>query len=583
LFKASKNVVCFASFMLKWTFGRNGKNFMRQIKSPNLAQLLMQMHFTPVAKRRRQLAEAERLLEIIEKDKEYPYEFVGFRITGFLPKTSTIKEIIKGDQLAEDLRLFVSKLSSQIAEPVISQKEKIYMIEELAAKLSVTTKTINRWRKRGLIVKKFIFEAGQKKLGITQSALDKFLEVNPDLAKKAQSFKRLTADEKRKIIRDASNLAKKTSLSRYQIIEQTAKSTGRSHETIRYTLLKYEQAHPGRTIGKGRGIIGTEQAAEVYKQYKEGEKVHRLIEKFARSKSTLYRLIKMKRARALLGQKIEYIFSNEFTQDKAEEKILAEKLNYKGYSLPEIDEKNISEYTRHLKDAPTLNRQSELNLFRRYNFLKYLANVRRAGIKPADISGRQLDTIENHIKEAQLIKKMIIEANLRFVIAIARKHSRDQTMLMDLISEGIFSLMRAIEKFDYTKGFRFSTYATWVIAKDFARKIPEQIASTAQMETIRDDIDQNRRIAEAVDSGLIEQARQSLAQVIRDNLDEREQYIILNHFGLTGSRIKREKKTLQQIGEELNLTKERVRQIELVALQKLRQLLSMEEFELLTE
>ena len=103
------------------------------------------------------------------------------------------------------------------------------------------------------------------------------------------------------------------------------------------------------------------------------------------------------------------------------------------------------------------------------------------------------------------------------------------------------------------------------------------------METIQDDIDQNRRITEAVDSGLIEQARQSLAQVIRDNLDEREQYIILNHFGLTGSRIKKEKKTLQQIGEELNLTKERVRQIELVALQKLRQLLSMEEFELLTE
>jgi RNA polymerase sigma factor (sigma-70 family) len=181
---------------------------------------------------------------------------------------------------------------------------------------------------------------------------------------------------------------------------------------------------------------------------------------------------------------------------------------------------------------------------------------------------------------------MIIEANLRFVIAIARKHNRDQTMLMDLISEGIFSLMRAIEKFDYTKGFRFSTYATWVIAKDFARKTPESAASglsTAQVETIQDNVDQNRRIAEAVDSGLIEQARQSLTQVIRDNLDEREQYVILNHFGLIGSIIKKEKKTLQQIGEELSLTKERVRQIELTALQKLRQLLSMEEFELLTE
>jgi RNA polymerase primary sigma factor/RNA polymerase sigma factor len=472
-----------------------------------------------------------------------------------------------------------------MAEPVITQKEKIYTVEELAGKFSVTTKTINRWRKRGLVAKKYIFEGGQKKLGFAQSAVDKFIEANRPLAQKAGSLKRLTAAEKRKIIGLAVKLAKKAGLSRYQIIEQIAKKTGRSHETIRYTLLRYEKARPDRFVGKGRGIIGTEQAAEIYKQYKEGNKVKGLIEKFGGSKSTIYRLIKMKKARALHGQKIEYIFSDEFTQDNAEENILGKKLEYKGHLLPELDGANVTEYTKHLKDAPTLNRQSEMDLFRRYNFLKYLANTKRAGIKPADISGRQLDTIENHLRDAQLIKKMIIEANLRFVIAIARKHSRDQTSLSDLISEGIFSLMKAIEKFDYTKGFRFSTYATWVIAKDFARKVPESAAGglTTQVETIQDDIDQNRRITEAVDSGLIEQARQSLAQVIRDNLDEREQYIILNHFGLTSSRIKKEKKTLQQIGEELNLTKERVRQIELTALQKLRQLLSMEEFELLTE
>ena len=558
---------------------------MRQIQSPNLAQLLMQMRFVPAGKRRKQLAETEKLLEIVEKDREYPFDFVCFRITGFQPKTGTIKEIIKGEQLAEDLRLFISKLSGQMAEPVITQKEKIYTIEELAGKLSVTTKTINRWRKRGLVAKKFIFEGRQKKLGFAQSAVDKFIQRNQSLAQKAGSLKRLTAGEKRKIIGLATKLAKKGGNSRHQIIEQIAKKTGRSHETIRYTLLSCEQAHPDCFAGKGRSIISSEQAAEIYKQYKEGNKVKGLIEKFGRSKSTIYRLIKMKRARALHGQKIEYIFSDEFTQDNAEEKMLGKKLEYKGHYLPELDRVNVAEYTKHLKDAPTLNRQSELELFRRYNFLKYLVNTKKAGIKPADISGRQLDTIENHIKEAQLIKKMIIEANLRFVIAIARKHSRDQTTLSDLISEGIFSLMRAIEKFDYTKGFRFSTYATWVIAKDFARKVPESAAGglTAQVETIQDDIDQNRRITEAVDSGLIEQARQSLAQVIRDNLDEREQYIILNHFGLFGSRIKKEKKTLQQIGEELNLTKERVRQIELTALQKLRQLLSMEEFELLTE
>ena len=140
---------------------------------PEMADLAKQLEFAPAKVRLEQINRAERLICLIEPSRSYPYEFVCYRITGYLPKTSTIKEVIKGDLLAEDLRLFISKLSGQIAEPIVNLKEKIYTIEQLAAELSVTTKTINRWRKKGLVAKKFVFEAGQKKLGITQSALDK--------------------------------------------------------------------------------------------------------------------------------------------------------------------------------------------------------------------------------------------------------------------------------------------------------------------------------------------------------------------------------------------------------------------------
>jgi len=144
-------------------------------------------------------------------------------------------------------------------------------------------------------------------------------------------------------------------------------------------------------------------------------------------------------------------------------------------------------------------------------------------------------------------------------------------------------LMRAVEKFDYTRGFRLATYASWIIAKDFARKVPadRRRLDKGGADTL-DNIQKDLRLTEGVDFGAIERARHSLVQVIKNELDEREQHVILHHYGLTGSSIIKQTKTLQEIGDELNLSRERVRQLELTALQKLKQSLSIEEFELLT-
>jgi RNA polymerase sigma factor (sigma-70 family) len=563
---------------------------MRQIKNQNLEQLLAQLRFAPQKQRLKQLDAAEKLLSIIDPEMEYPFDFVCFRITGFQPKDLPQQQPIKGDHLADDLYIFISSLSAQLAQPVTEQNEKVYSIEELAATFGVSTKTINRWRKRGLSARKFIFEDGKQNLGFTQSALDRFIESHTNLIARAKIFVRMTDSQKQQIIKQAARLAVETKLSRRQIINRIADKTGRAHETIRLTLLHNEKEHPEKPIfEKPSGVIDAAQAAEMYRLFKQGTNIRELMKRFYRSRSSIYRIINKRRAKALLATKIEYIPSKEFLKENAGEKILAEPIKIQQPASTErfetfqlLGEHLLPEYLQTLKDTPVLNREQERRLFRRYNYLKYLAVTKRAGIKPNLVSSEVIQQIEDYLAEAETIRKTLIGANLRLVVSIASRHVTSGASFLELVSRGNFALIKAVEEFDYTKGFRFSKRASLNIAKEYAKVSGKSTQLSRKRAASLANIQRDLRATAAADLAAIEGARRSLTQVIKNELNEREQYVILNHFGLTGSPIKRERQTLKQIGEDLHLTKERVRQIELRALQKLRQSLSSKEFELLT-
>ena len=165
------------------------------------------------------------------------------------------------------------------------------------------------------------------------------------------------------------------------------------------------------------------------------------------------------------------------------------------------------------------------------------------------------------------------------MVSIAKKHVKPNSNFFEMVSDGNMSLIRAIEKFNYTLGNKFSTYATWAIMKNFARSIPAEHIQLDRFRTGHDEIFSGSRDdrANQFQQEMVNQTQHTLIMSILDRLDEREKNIILHRFGLEEGT---EPETLEQVGTRLGVTKERIRQLESRALRKLRKIAQVEKLDI---
>jgi RNA polymerase sigma factor (sigma-70 family) len=234
---------------------------------------------------------------------------------------------------------------------------------------------------------------------------------------------------------------------------------------------------------------------------------------------------------------------------------------------------------------PLLTKAQEQHLFRKMNYLKYRAAKLLEGMKTA--SGRintqklrtqDLDVIDDCLKQANEVKDLLISCNMRLVVSIAKRHAGQTDNFFELLSDGNMSLMRAVEKFDFSRGNKFSTYASWAIMKNYARSIPEEKNRRDRFVTGNEELFDAAPDQRSDEQEIVQAAEQATHKVNRllEYLDPREREIIRLRAGLDSS----EGMTLEKIGEKLGITKERVRQLNVRAMKKLRSLVERQKDEM---
>ena len=277
----------------------------------------------------------------------------------------------------------------------------------------------------------------------------------------------------------------------------------------------------------------------------------------------------------ILETTIEFHFSPEFDDPEAASDILdaidsSASTTNAGRSKPKngvTPPAGTPPYLADLYAFPLLTRAQEHQLFRKMNYLKYRADLLRRQLSTSKSPGSLCDRIEKKLSDALHIRNRLVQCNLRLVVSIAKTIARDLSEMDEMISDGNMPLIRAVEIFDFERGTRFSTYATWAIRHFLYRSSTKMSRQQKRFVTSQQlTIDVHPDAANASDDVCTQGMESQPCTQLLDHLDDRSRSIVALRFGLGKARRPHK---FREIALKWGVSTERARQLFTKAIDRL--------------
>lgn len=451
-----------------------------RIRIGALEDLAAQLRFEPRSAALRQIERAERLAAEVDPRTNYAEDWVAWKITGYRPSIAE-PALLVGEALLGDLSAFVERLSDETRLQLSELDPGALSLDDLCARWRVSRKSIERYRRLGLLGVRARAADGSVVLVFKPRLIEDFERRHVDRLRGAGDFTRLDEAARLRVDRLAERLARTPGVTASTAAARIAPRIGRGRETIRRRLLA-RKAKAGDHAFADAGALSARQRLTIWRAHRWGIPVTRIAERFGRSRAAVHRVINERRAELLRRLDLAGPVSPDFLIESRAEALLRQPTVSEGLGVP--GEGTVSQFAAAWRDARAMSAQRERLLAEAYCLLKFRASAVVASLPRTSPGSRRIDEAETLLRWAALVKVELARVQAGLILRSVEERigpvEASAPAAAHWIDVAWHAVSHAIDHFDPFRGGRLAAAASLALARALVAAERDHPRSPAQ-------------------------------------------------------------------------------------------------------